>query len=79
MYVTRLISVLLNKGATSKKVIVFGGAHHKVEDPPTPKAIVVKLPLFVGGIFPYYEKLKKIQLSLEKYLVSASQSIFDNP
>ena len=39
----------LQKGATSKKVV--GGAHHEVE-----VAVVVKLPLFVGGKTPDIEK-----------------------
>ena len=38
-------------GLSDVKVIVLDGAHHKVEVPPTPKAFVVKLPLFVVGIF----------------------------
>ena len=35
------------------KVVVLGGAHHKVERilSPQPQAVVVKLPLFVEGFF----------------------------
>ena len=32
-----------------KKVVIFGGAHHKM--PTLPPTVVVKLPLQAGGIF----------------------------
>ena len=38
---------ILNKGRRQKKVVLLGGAHHKVAYPPTP-LVVVKVPLFVG-------------------------------
>ena len=37
-------------GAASKKVVLLGGAHHKVAHPP-PSPVVVKVPLFLGDFF----------------------------
>ena len=38
----------LPQGRRKKRMVVLGGAHHKVGDP---AVVVVKLPLIVGGIF----------------------------
>ena len=46
-----LVIGIESKGRRQKRVIVLGGAHHKVEDPPNSQAVVVELPLFVGDIF----------------------------
>ena len=34
-----------------KQMVILGGAQHKVDDLPTSQAVVIKLPLFVGGDF----------------------------
>ena len=50
-----------------EKAVVLGGAQHKFVVPLAPKVVVVKLPLFVGGIFefstPSTENLSKKYLS----------------
>ena len=59
IFITKFSAIPSSLRGHVKKVVVFGGAHHKVEDTSTPKAIVVKL--FVGGIFllslPWYWKI----------------------
>ena len=53
------IIIVIIRGAV-KEVTVFGGVHHKVEDPAPSQPVVVKLPLFVCRFFclefPYKEK-----------------------
>ena len=41
-----ILSFIKPRGDVKRNVIVLGGAHHKVEDPPTQ---AVKLSFFVGG------------------------------
>ena len=45
-----LMDYVIGKGAALKKVVLLGGAHHKVAYP-LPPPVVVKVQLFFVGIF----------------------------
>ena len=56
-------------GATSKKVVVLGGAHHKAPLTPTPRHLLRDFIFSYGKIIDYFQNWKRFQSSLQNYRV----------